>query len=99
MAKIGRTITINAAIEKVFNYIADPMHQLDTIPSLTEVNNIEGQGVGQQWSWTYKLIEMSFNGESIVTEYEPDKRYVTHSKGGIKSTWTYTFEPLGNETR
>lgn len=99
MAKIERTIAINVPIEKVFNYLTDPMHQLDTIPSLTEVKNIKGQGVGQQWSWTYKLTGMSFKGESVVTEYEPNKRYVTQSKGGIKSTWTYAFEPSGTGTR
>jgi carbon monoxide dehydrogenase subunit G len=99
MAKIERTIVINAPIEEVFKYLTDPMHQLDTISNLTEVKNIKGQGVGQQWSWAYKLTGMSFKGESIVTEYEPNKRYVTQSKGGIKSTWTYTFEPSGTGTR
>jgi predicted GNAT family acetyltransferase len=37
-------------------------------------------------------------GESEVTEYVTNQRYVEKSKGGIDSTWTWTFKPEAQRT-
>ena len=93
MAKVEKSITINAPVKKVFAYIEDPMSQLEWLPSITEVRDVTGEGVGRHLRWTYKLAGLRFEGETTVTEHIPNERIVTHSKGGIVSTWTWTFEP------
>ena len=46
MTKVERSITIKAPVEKVFSYISSPNNQLEWLPSITEVRDITGQGVG-----------------------------------------------------
>jgi uncharacterized membrane protein len=93
MAKIERSITINAPVEKVFAYIDDPMSNPEWLPSLMEVRDVVGQGTGTHFRWTYKMVGLRLQGESTATEYIPNRRIVTQSKGGAVSTWTWTFEP------
>ncbi len=74
MAKVERSITINAPVDKVFAYISDPANQLEWLPSITDVRDVTGQGVGRRWGWTYKMIGLSFRGEDEVIEYIPNQR-------------------------
>lgn len=98
MAKVERSVTINAAVEKVFSYLNNPMNQLEWVPSMTDVRDITGQGVGQKFGWTYKMMGLSFKGKSEVTEHVPNQRCVIKSTGGILSTWTWTFKPGNGKT-
>ena len=99
MVKVERSIIINAPVEKVFSYISDPNSELESIPSITDIRDITGQGVGQRWGWSYKMFGVSLKGESEVIEYIPNQRLVHKSTGGITSTWTYTFNPEAGGTR
>ena len=99
MAKVQRTITIGASVEKVFAYITDPRNELEFIPSITDVRDITGQGVGQRYGWTYKMMGISLKGEDEVMEYAPNERYVHRSSGGIVSTWTWTFKSEAGGTQ
>ena len=99
MAKVERSITINAPVEEVFAYIDDPMNELEWIPSLVEVQDVAGQGVETRFRWAYKMAGMRLQGESTNTEHIPNERIVTQSKGDIVSTWTLTFEPHDGGTK
>ena len=99
MAKVERSITINAPVEKVVAYLADPTNALEYVPSMTDIRNIEGEGVGRTYDWTYKMIGISFSGKTEVVEYKPNERYVTKSSGGIVSTWTYSFKAEADGTQ
>ena len=92
MAKVERSITINAPVEKVFNYLADPMAQLEWLPSMMDVKDVSGSGVGQHFRWTYKMAGVMLKGETTVTEHIPNERRVTQSKGGVTSTWIVNLE-------
>lgn len=92
MAKLEKSVTIIAPVEKVFSYITNPMNELEFTPGMTEVRDIIGQGVGRRFKWTYKMMGIPLKGDSEVTEYVPNQRYVEKSKGGIDSTWTWTFK-------
>jgi hypothetical protein len=72
---------------------------MEWVPSTTDVRDIKGQGVGQKWHYTYKMAGVSLKGESDVTEYIANQRYVHKTKGGVLSTWTYTFKPEGAGTQ
>ena len=99
MAKVERSITINAPVEKVVAYLADPTNALEYVPSMTDIRNIEGEGVGRTYNWTYKMLGISFSGKTEVVEYKPNERYVTKSSGGIVSTWTYSFKAEADGTQ
>lgn len=99
MARIERSITINAPVEKVFAYIDDPMNELEWFPGLMEVRDVTGKGVSARSRFTYKMIGICLEGESTVTEHIPNKRIVTQSKGRIVSTWTSTFKPENGRTK
>jgi len=99
MPKIERSVAINAPIEKVFTYISDPTNELECIPGVMDIRDVTGQEVGQRCGWTYKMMGISFKGESEVTECIPNERYVVKSTGGIVSTWTFTVKPEASGTR
>jgi len=99
MAKVQRTITINAPVEKVFAYIADPTNELEFIPGITDIRNVKGEGVGRTYNWTYKMMGISRSGKSETIEYKLNERYVSKSSGGIVSTWTWTFMPEAGGTQ
>jgi uncharacterized membrane protein len=92
MAKVERRITINAPVEKVFNYIADPMNNSEWVPSVMEIKDVSGSGVGQHHRWTYKMAGVLLKGETTVTEHLPNERIVAQGKGGVTSTWIFNFK-------
>ncbi len=99
MAKVERSITINASVEQVFAYIEDPMNDVEHTAGVIEIKDVTGSGVGAHNRWVYKMAGLRFEGESTVTEHIPNERIVTQTKGGIASTWTYTFEPHDGGTK
>jgi len=99
VAKVERGISIKVPVEKAFSYITDPKNELEWLPSMTDVRDLIGLGVGQSWGWTYKMLGLSLKGKTEVTEFVSNKRYVYKSSGGITSTWTYTFTPEAGGTR
>ena len=92
MAKVERSITINAPVEKVFNYIEDPMNNPEWVPSIMEITDVSGSGVGKHHRWTYKMAGVLLKGETTFTEHIPNERIVSQSKGGVTSTWILNFK-------
>ena len=99
MATVERSVTINAPVEKIFSYISNPRNELEWLPSVIDVRHIVGKGVGQRFSWTYKMIGIPFNGETSVAEYIPNELIVYETTGGIDSTWTWQFKPVAGRTQ
>ncbi len=99
MAKLERTITINAPVEKVFAYITDSTNEREFVPSITDIRNIQGEGVGKTYDWTYKMVGIPLRGKSKVVEYKPNERYVSKSSGGVVSTWTWMFRSEAGGTQ
>lgn len=91
MAKVRRIITVNAPVEKVFAYITNPANELEWFTGICDIRGITGNGVGQRYEFTYRMAGLPLEGESEVVEYIPNRRYVMQSRGGISSTWTWTF--------
>jgi uncharacterized membrane protein len=98
MARAKRSININAPVDKVFAYIDDPTNGPEWMPSLTEVSDVSGSGVGQHYRWKWKMVGVPLAGESSVTEHVPNERVVSENKGGVTSTWMDILEPHGDGT-
>jgi len=94
MKKLEKSVSINSPIDKVFNYISDPMNNTEWLPSMIEIKDVDlkDEGVKTSYHWIYKMGGLKFSGESVCTEYATNKKIVVQSKGGIKSMWDWTFE-------
>ncbi len=95
MAKIVKTITIGAPIEKIFGYVEDPANVPEYWPSVTEVKDVESlSGGGFKYRWVYKMAGVRFEGGTETTEFIVNERTVSQNSGGVSGpvTWTYRSE-------
>lgn len=98
MAHFERSFTLDAPVERVFNYISDPRNEMEYIPSVIDIRDVTGSGLGLRCRWTYKIMGIRLEGEAEVTEYVPGRRYVIKTIGGGESTWDWTFEGASGKT-
>jgi len=100
MAKLKKTITINAPVEKVFSYAVDPTNLPEFWPSILEVKDVEPLPTGgYKFGWVYKMAGVRGAGTSEMSEYVANQRTVTVSKGAFSSTITWTYLPTDSGTR
>ena len=99
MAKLTKSITINAPVEKVFGYVSDSTNLPEIWPSLMEMKDVKHLPDGKTTdSWTYKMAGMRLKG-TTVTEYVKNKSIISKTEGGVKSTQIWTFEPEDGGTK
>jgi len=100
MVKGETTITINAPVEKVFDYVNQPTNLPEIWPSMVEVKDVQRlPNGGTSFRWVYKMAGMRFEGTTEDTEYVPNQRVVSKSTGGIESLFTWTFQPEDSGTK
>ena len=99
MAKLDRSVTIDAPIEKVFQFVEDPSNFPEVWPSMMEVKDVERlPSGGRKFSWVYKMAGVKLEGTSETIEYEENRRIVSETKGGIQSKFVWSFAPEGDGT-
>ena len=99
MAKLTKSIIINAPVEKVFSYGSDSTNLPEIWPSLVEIKDVKHLPDGRTTdSWTYKMAGMQLKGTTI-TEYVENKSVISKTEGGVKSTQIWTFEPENGGTK
>ncbi len=100
MAKVEKTITINAPVEKVCGYMSEPTNLPEIWPSLVEVKDVQRlPNGGHSNRWVYKMAGMRFEGTSEDIEYVANQRIVSKTKGGVESTQTWMFQPDAGGTK
>ena len=100
MEIIGEAVTINAPVEKIFNYISTPNNLPEFWPSLVEVPDIQSLPKGgYKARYVYKMAGMRFKGTGEYTEIILNKSLVIETKGGISSVITWIFRSQDNSTR
>ena len=94
MAKVKKSIVIDAPVEKVFGYVDRPANLPEFWSSFVEARDIERlPNGGTRFGWVYKMSGVRFEGTTQTTEYVANERLVTENKGGVSSTITWTFHP------
>ena len=98
MATISRTGKLAADPKRVMSYLSDVQNHPAFISALKSVKNLSGDShkVGTHWDWTFVMAAVEVQGTAETVAYEPDKRFVFRTSGGIDSTFTYSVEPDGN---
>jgi uncharacterized protein YndB with AHSA1/START domain len=100
MARIKKTITINAPVEEVFGYVEEPANVPEYWPSVIEVKDVEQlPNGGTKYRWVYKMAGVRFEGSSEAIEYIPNQRTINDNKGGVPGTITWTYEPEDGGTK
>jgi uncharacterized protein YndB with AHSA1/START domain len=98
MRTLKQSVGIRAPVEAVFEYVTAPAKMAEWLPSMVETRNIVGEGEGQQYEWTYKMMGMLFRGQTVVVEHVPNECAVFQSIGAIGSTWTMRVAPVDDGT-
>ncbi len=100
MAKVEKTVAINAPIEKVFDYVKKKTNLPEIWPSMVEAKDVRSlPNGGDSFHWVYKMAGMRFEGTSEDIEYVASQCIVSKTKGGIDSKITWTFQPEAEGTR
>lgn len=100
MAKIHKSISIKAPVDKVFEFMADPEHLPEIWPSMLEVKNIKrASDGGHSFDWTYKMAGLRFHGHTDTVEAVKNDHIVERNEKGIASTfrWQYAKKNGGTE--
>lgn len=99
MAKITRTVSINAPVEKTFDYMGMPTNLLEIWPSMVEIKNLKPLPTGgYNYDWVYKMGGMHFEGASETTEYFKNQRVVVKNTKGIPSTFVWKYDSEDGKT-
>ncbi len=98
MASWKDSILIDASPEDVFAYVDDPTELPTWLPSMIEVRNVIGTGLGQQYEYTYKMAGLLLRGQNIVVEHVPNERGLHQVIGMISALWDYSVEPHADGT-
>lgn len=93
MASWKDSILIHAPADDVFAYVDDPTELPTWLPSMIEVRNVVGTGLGQQYEYTYKMAGLQLRGQNIVIEHVPNERGLHQVIGMISALWTTRSSP------
>lgn len=100
MAKIEKSIFINAPVKKVFSFMAEPNNLPEIWPSLIEVKNVQLlPNGGYCYDWVYKLAGMRLEGQAEWTEFARNKRIVDRNESTIPSSFLWSYRPEDDGTR
>ena len=100
MAKLEKSITINAPAEKMFDYITVPTNMPEVWPSMLEAKDVQRlSNGGHSFRWVYKMAGMRFEGTTEDIECIANERLVSETKGGIESTITWMLQPKAGGTK
>jgi uncharacterized membrane protein len=98
MPTLRKSIAIRAPVERVFDYVGDPMNLLEIWPSLVAIRNVERHPAGNSFDWDYKLLGLRVHGHTEPVEQVLNARQVSRSVTGIPNTFRWIYGARGDET-
>jgi uncharacterized membrane protein len=101
MKTITRDIRVDTSVDRAFDLLVDPHHLPEIWPNIVEVKNVKRSknNEGFNFTWTYKMSGVQFEGKCETIEYDPYERLAIKSNKGLDSTITWRFQPAGRETQ
>ncbi len=103
MPVINQSITINAPVSKVFDYVVTPENWTRYVTSLMDVTDLSDDvpAKGSTFSWVYKMMGLKFAGKGTVTENEKDKSFglMLEGKHTIKEAYEFLDKDGGAELK
>jgi len=98
MPVISQSITINAPVGKVFDYVTNPENWTRYVTSLVDVTDLSDDtpAKGSTFSWVYKMMGLKFAGKGTVAVNEKDKRFGLTLEGKHSINESYEFSDKGD---
>jgi len=98
MAEIVKSIDIEAPVEVVFDYVANPRNALTYLPNFTKFQPAgqPEQGLGAKVNAAGNFLGMHFETQLEIVEFEQNKKLISRSSQGVKSSSVWQFRPLPN---
>lgn len=100
MSEIHKTVTFDAPVEKVFELVDNPENIPKYIPNVERVADVKRTDgrIGDTFRVIYKVLGITFDEKFTVTGYERMRKVVSNFEGGMKGSFTWTFERQGAQT-
>jgi len=101
MAEIHKSATIDAPIEKVFDFVDDPANFPRYVPNVERVADVirTEKRLGDSFRVIYKVLGVTFDEKFKVTAHQRPNRLGSSFEGGMKGTFAWGFAPEGNQTQ
>jgi len=101
MSRVAKSAVITNKADQVMNYIADVKNHPAFLGPLKSVGNLNGDSkkAGTSWDWTFVMAGVEFSGRAETVSFENGKKFSFKTTTGIQSTFTYSAEPQGNDTK
>jgi uncharacterized membrane protein len=99
MAEISKAIDIEAPIQTVFDYVTNPRNTVSYSPQFTKFDAVSEPevGLGAKVEAAGSYMGMTIKTTLEVTEFEQNKKFVSRSTKGVKSTSTWEFKEISPE--
>jgi len=92
MTRIDKEITINAPLEKVYNFVIKPSNLPQIWPSLMLIKNEQLLPIGgYSAQWVYKMGGKLLEGTGEYTDIIPNQWFTIKTTGEVESAITCTF--------
>ena len=100
MARITRSIKINAPLSKVFDYVTNPENWTKYVTGLVDVRNVSGDApaAGMTFEWTYRMLGINNGGTGKVDDFEKNRKFSMEMEGSFPIKETFTFQGDNNST-
>jgi uncharacterized membrane protein len=100
MSEIHKTVTFDAPVEKVFELVDNPENIPKFMANVERVVDVKRTDlrIGDTFRVIYKVLGITFDEKFTVTDYEPKRKLVSKFDGGMKGSFTWTFEAQGVQT-
>ena len=108
MSEIHKTVTVDAAVERIVDFLDNPRNIALFVPNVARVVDVNrpGQRVGTTFRVIYRRLGMKFDIEILVSRFEGPRRTTPHRRyqlwwsfqGLIRGSSVWTLEALDNQT-
>jgi uncharacterized membrane protein len=103
MGVVEQTVLIRRPPEAVYDLAWRPERATEWIVGMVATENVRPgdgtSGLDCRFDWTYRMLGLTFRGENRIVEAERPQRLREESSGGLRSTWSWRFEPVEDGTR
>lgn len=100
MIKIEKQVVINAFLEKVFDYVYNPVNLPQIWDSLVEVKSVKLMpDGGYSGDWLFKMGGIFLEGSGKYIDIVPRQWFAIETRGAVDSKILWTFWPQDGQTR
>jgi carbon monoxide dehydrogenase subunit G len=101
MSEIHKSATIEASVERVFDFVDDPQNMPSYVPNVQRVEDVQRseRRLGDSFRVIYKVLGITFDEKFTVSEYQRPNGSKSSFEGGMKGTFAWAFEREGLSTR